>query len=134
MALRGGVGCPRGPKTCPRGGIPAPRGKCCVIHLMRNTASCTPSSPSATRKLARELYHLACEEMAGSCLEAVDLIEDTEADALAYLDFSMHAIGACAPIACRSASAGRRGAENESCEANRRKSTTDATDEGIIGR
>lgn len=68
---------------------------------MRNAASC-----AATRQkraavpailhavfderdpaLVRELYHLACGEIAGMCPKAADLLEDAEADALAYLDF-----------------------------------------------
>nr|WP_270299567.1 transposase [Eggerthella sinensis] len=35
----------------------------------------------------RELYHLACGEIAGICPRAAGLLEDAEADALAYLDF-----------------------------------------------
>ena len=37
--------------------------------------------------LARELYHLACGEIAGFCPKAAELLEDAECDALAYLDF-----------------------------------------------
>lgn len=37
--------------------------------------------------LVRELYHLACERIAGICSRSAELLEDAEADALAYLDF-----------------------------------------------
>ena len=73
----------------------------CVVHLMRNAASCAPSRQRRAAVLAilhavfderdpslvRELYHLACEKIAGFCQRAADLLEDAEADALAYLDF-----------------------------------------------
>lgn len=35
----------------------------------------------------RELYHLACESVAGICPKAADLPEETEIGALAHLDF-----------------------------------------------
>lgn len=38
-------------------------------------------------ELVRELYHLACEEIAGICPKAAELLEDAAADALAYMDF-----------------------------------------------
>lgn len=73
----------------------------CVVHLMRNAASCAPTRQKRAAVLAilhavfderdpalvRELYRLACGEMAGICPRAADLLEDAEADALAYLDF-----------------------------------------------
>ena len=73
----------------------------CVVHLVRNAASCAPTRQKRAAVLAilhavfderdpalvRELYHLACGEMAGICPRAADLLEDAEADALAYLDF-----------------------------------------------
>ena len=73
----------------------------CVAHLMRNAASCAPTRQKRAAVLAilhavfderdpalvRELYRLACGEMAGICPRAADLLEDAEADALAYLDF-----------------------------------------------
>ena len=37
--------------------------------------------------LVRELYGLTCEEVAGICPKATELLEDAEPDALAYLDF-----------------------------------------------
>ena len=37
--------------------------------------------------LVRELYHLACEEISGFRPKAAALLEEAEADALAYLDF-----------------------------------------------
>lgn len=37
--------------------------------------------------LVRELYHLACEKIADMRPKAAELLEDAEADALAYLDF-----------------------------------------------
>lgn len=36
--------------------------------------------------LVREFYRLACEEIADICPKAADLLEEAEADALAYLD------------------------------------------------
>lgn len=73
----------------------------CIVHLMRNAAS-----PASTRQkratllailhavfderdpdLVRELYHLACQKVSGFCPKAAGLLEDAEADALAYLDF-----------------------------------------------
>ena len=73
----------------------------CIVHLMRNAASCAPTRQKRGAVLAilhavfderdpelvRELYHLACGEMADICPRAADLLEDAEADALAYLDF-----------------------------------------------
>ena len=38
-------------------------------------------------ELVRELYHLAIEQIGGFCPKAAELLEDAEADALAYLDF-----------------------------------------------
>ena len=37
--------------------------------------------------LVRELYHLACREICSFCPKAAELLEEAEADALAYLDF-----------------------------------------------
>lgn len=37
--------------------------------------------------LVRELYHLACERIAGICPGSAELLEDAETDALTYLDF-----------------------------------------------
>lgn len=37
--------------------------------------------------LVRELYHLACEKIADVCPKSAELLEEAEADALAYLDF-----------------------------------------------
>lgn len=73
----------------------------CVVHLMRNAASYAPTRQKRAAVLAilhavfcerdpalvRELYHLACEGIAGFCAKAADLLEEAEADALAYLDF-----------------------------------------------
>ena len=73
----------------------------CIVHLMRNAASCAPTRQKRAAVLAilhavfderdpalvRELYHLACEEIGGFVPKAADLLEDAEADALAYLDF-----------------------------------------------
>ena len=73
----------------------------CIVHLMRNAASCAPTRQKRAavlailhavfdeilRALVRELYHLACGEIAGICPRAAGLLEDAEADALAYLDF-----------------------------------------------
>ena len=38
-------------------------------------------------QLVRELHQLACDEVGGICPSAGRLLEDTEPDALAYLDF-----------------------------------------------
>ena len=73
----------------------------CIVHLMRNAASCAPTRQKRAAVLAilravfderdpalvRELYHLACEKIAGICPRAAGLLEEAEADALAYLDF-----------------------------------------------
>ena len=73
----------------------------CIVHLMRNAASCAPTRQKRAAVLAvlhavfderdpalvRELCHLACEKIAGICPRAAELLEDAEADALAYLDF-----------------------------------------------
>lgn len=73
----------------------------CIVHLMRNAASCAPTRQKRMAVLAilhavfaerdpalvRELYHLACEEISGFCPKAAELMEEAEADALAYLDF-----------------------------------------------
>lgn len=73
----------------------------CIVHLMRNAASSAPTRQKRAAVLAvlhavfderdpnlvRELYHLACEEISGFCPKAAELLEEAEADALAYLDF-----------------------------------------------
>lgn len=73
----------------------------CIVHLMRNAASLAPTRQKKAAALAilhavfaerdpdlvRELYHLACEEIFGFCPKAAELMEEAEADALAYLDF-----------------------------------------------
>jgi putative transposase len=73
----------------------------CIVHLMRNAASCAPTRQKRAAilsilhavfaegdpDLVRELYHLAIDEIAGFCATAAGLLEDAEADALAYLDF-----------------------------------------------
>lgn len=73
----------------------------CIVHLMRNAASCAPTRQKRAAVLAilhavfderdpalvRQLYHLACDEIAGFCPKASALLEEAEADALAYLDF-----------------------------------------------
>ena len=73
----------------------------CIVHLMRNAASCAPTRQKRAAVLAilravfderdpalvRELYHLACEKITGICPRAAELLEEAEADALAYLDF-----------------------------------------------
>ena len=72
-----------------------------IVRLMRNAAG-----NAATRRkrgavlgilkavfaerdpeLVRELYHLAIEQIGSFCPKAAELLEDAEADALAYLDF-----------------------------------------------
>ena len=60
----------------------------CIVHLMRNAASCAPTRQKRAAVLAiLHAYHLACGEIAGICPRAAGLLEDAEADALAYLDF-----------------------------------------------
>lgn len=73
----------------------------CIVHLMRNAASCVPTRQKKAAVyailhavfdesdpvLVRALYHLACETIAGFCPKAAMLLEEAEADALAYLDF-----------------------------------------------
>lgn len=73
----------------------------CVVHLMRNAASLASTRQKGPTLLAilhavfaerdpdlvRELYHLACQDISGFCPKAAGLLEDAEADALAYLDF-----------------------------------------------
>lgn len=73
----------------------------CIVHLMRNAAG---NAPTRQRKgailkvlkavfaegdpdLVRELYHLAIGEIEAFCPKAATVLEDAEADALAYLDF-----------------------------------------------
>lgn len=73
----------------------------CIVHLERNAAACCPTRRKRAAVLSilgavfseddpalvRELYGLACEEVAGICPKAAELLEDAEPDALAYLDF-----------------------------------------------
>ena len=64
----------------------------CVVHLMRSAASCAPTRQKRAAVLAvlkavfaeadpdlvRELYHLACGEIASFCPKAAELLEDAE--------------------------------------------------------
>lgn len=73
----------------------------CVVHLMRNAAGNAPTRQKrgavpgilkavfAERdpELVRELYQLATEWIEGFCPKAAEVLEEAEADALAYLDF-----------------------------------------------
>lgn len=73
----------------------------CVVHLMRNAAGNAPTRQKrgavlgilkavfAERdpELVRELYQLATERIEGFCPKAAEVLEEAEADALAYLDF-----------------------------------------------
>lgn len=73
----------------------------CIVHLMRNAERCASNRQKkcaiiailksvfgeADPELVRELYHLACDRIAGFCPKAAELLEDAECDALAYLDF-----------------------------------------------
>ena len=66
----------------------------CIVHLMRNAASCAPTSQKRAAiysilhavfderdpALVRELYHLACDEIAGFCPKAAELLENAEPD------------------------------------------------------
>lgn len=72
-----------------------------MARLMRNAAPCTPTRQKRAAvlaipravfderdpALAREPCHPACDEVAGFCPKASALLEEAEADALAYLDF-----------------------------------------------
>lgn len=73
----------------------------CIVHLERNATSCAKSQRHKAAigsilhavfaekdpALVREPYHLACEKIAGFNAKAAELLEEAEADALAYLDF-----------------------------------------------
>ncbi len=73
----------------------------CIVHLMRNAAGNAPTRQKrgavlgilkavfAERdpELVRELYQLAIEQIEGFCPKAAEVLEEAEADALAYLDF-----------------------------------------------
>lgn len=73
----------------------------CVVHLMRSAAGNAPTRQKrgavlgilkavfAERdpELVRELYQLATERIEGFCPKAAEVLEEAEADALAYLDF-----------------------------------------------
>ena len=73
----------------------------CIVHLMRNAAGNAPTRQKrgavlgilkavfAERdpELVRELYQLATERIEGFCPKAAEVLEEAEADALAYLDF-----------------------------------------------
>lgn len=73
----------------------------CVVRLMRNAAGNAPTRQKrgavlgilkavfAERdpELVRELYQLAIEQIEGFCPKAAEVLEEAEADALAYLDF-----------------------------------------------
>lgn len=73
----------------------------CVVHLMSNAAGNAPTRQKrgavlgilkavfAERdpELVRELYQLATERIEGFCPKAAEVLEEAEADALAYLDF-----------------------------------------------
>ena len=73
----------------------------CIVHLMRNAASGAPTRQKRAAVLAilhavfderapnlvRELHHLACEEISDFCPKAAELLEEAEAEVLAYLDF-----------------------------------------------
>jgi len=62
----------------------------CIVHLMRNAANCASTRQKRSAiyailhavfserdpDLVRELYHLACDEIAGFCKEAAKLLED----------------------------------------------------------
>lgn len=73
----------------------------CIVHLMRNAAGNAPTRQErgavlgilkavfAERDpgLVRGLYQLATEQIGGFCPKAAEVLEEAEADALAYLDF-----------------------------------------------
>jgi putative transposase len=73
----------------------------CIVHLERNAAGCATNKTKRSAiysilhavfaeddpPLVRELYHQACEEIEKFCPRAALVLEEAEADALAYLDF-----------------------------------------------
>lgn len=73
----------------------------CIVHLMRSAAGAAPTRQKkgavlgilkavfAERdpELVRELYQLATAQIEGFCPKAAEMLEEAEADALAYLDF-----------------------------------------------
>ena len=73
----------------------------CIVHLMRNAAGNAPTRQKkgavlgilkavfAERdpELVREPYQLATAQIEGFCPKAAEVLEEAEADALAYLDF-----------------------------------------------
>nr|WP_283171698.1 transposase [Curtanaerobium respiraculi] len=72
-----------------------------IVRLMRNAAGNAPTRQkrgavlgilkavfaSRDPELVRELYQLATEQIEGFCPKAAEVLEEAEADALAYLDF-----------------------------------------------
>lgn len=73
----------------------------CIVHLMRNASGNASNRQKRAAilgilkavfaerdpELVRELYHLAIDEIDKFCPKAAEVLEDAEADALAYLDF-----------------------------------------------
>lgn len=64
-------------------------GECRILraHAAKEVAILRAVFDERDPDLVREPYHLACEEIAGVCHKAADLLEEAEADALAHLDF-----------------------------------------------
>ncbi len=74
----------------------------CVVHLMRDCARAASGSRSLSRRVSRIVapvfrlkdagavraaYHIAIEMLESCCRDAARILEEAEADALAYLDF-----------------------------------------------
>lgn len=73
----------------------------CIVHLMRSAAGSAPTGqkkgavlgiPKAVfaerdPELVRELYRLATAQIEGFCPKAAEVLEEAEADAIAYPDF-----------------------------------------------
>lgn len=73
----------------------------CIVHLMRSAAGNAPTGQKkgavlgilkavfaeSDPELVRELYRLATAQIEGFCPKAAEVLEEAEADALAYLDF-----------------------------------------------
>ena len=111
----------------------------CIVHLMRNAAGNAPTRQKkgavpgilkavfAERdpELVRELYQLATAQIEGFCPKAAEVLEEAEADTLAYLDSPTSTTSGCAPTTCRSAPTASSSAAAASCrssQAGRRSS------------
>lgn len=107
-----------GLKRAIRGGVfPGAAWQRRIVHQMRNAAGNAPTRqkrgavsgiPKAVfaerdPELVREPYHLATEQIEEFCPKAAEVLEEVEADALAYLDFPTSVTSGREPTTCRSA-------------------------------